>query len=54
MEGLDIQDRQWEEWLTQERESLRNKLAETLCILIDRYTTETNTSKLIDTGQDLN
>lgn len=53
LEGLVIQDRQWEAWLTSERETMRTKLAETLCTLIGRYTTETNTSRLIDIGQKL-
>jgi TolB-like protein/Tfp pilus assembly protein PilF len=53
LEGLVIQDRQWQEWLTRERENLRAGLAETLCTLIEHYTAEPDTHRLIDTGRRL-
>jgi len=53
LEGLVIQDRQWEEWLDQERESLLSKQAKLLCSLIDHYSAENNSGQLIDTARRL-
>jgi len=53
LEGLVIQDQQWEEWLGLERESLCSKQAKLLCSLIDHYSAENNSSQLIGTGRRL-
>lgn len=53
LEDLVVQDRQWEEWVTQERESLRSKQAELLCTLIDRYSAGVNSAQLINSGRRL-
>ncbi len=53
LEGLVIQDREWEEWLMLEREGLRTKLAEMLCTLIGRFAKESNIKKLIEIGRRL-
>jgi DNA-binding SARP family transcriptional activator/alpha-beta hydrolase superfamily lysophospholipase len=53
LENLIIRDQVWDEWLTLARESLGSKLAELLCTLIDRYTTESRPKKLIDSGHRL-
>lgn len=53
LESLVIRDREWDDWLIQERENLRSKLADILCKLIDRHIVESNPDRLIDVGHRL-
>jgi TolB-like protein len=53
MAELVIRDREWDEWLTLERENLRSKQAGLLCTLIDLSTVDPSAVNLIEYGRRL-
>ena len=53
LEGLEIRDRAWNEWLGVERERLQLRYAETLCALRAHYLARTDIYKLLDIGRRL-
>lgn len=53
LDGLDIRDPAWEEWLSMERASLRSMVVTTLRKLIDFYAAGSNFTKLIEAGRRL-